>query len=283
MNRRDFMQSAALSAASLTIKAQTASGNFQYGKAGKSQIYFEVHGNAKNKPLFLGFPFMASYGEIFGAANAKVKTEMLAGLTDRYRVLLVDYPNIGKTHSPAPAQMSGDRVYTDLMSVADAAGFKNFAYCGFLWGGINGLLLASRSKRVSALICGTWPPLGGPYGDMLKGTLVNVQNPPPHAMVILRDKAQYAQWVTFYDSMKNWPETKELARIKCPRLALYGSKAVSGVANIQLPWAEIIRARRNELEKLGWQINELPDRDAGFMLDATVAVPAIRAFLDKVS
>lgn len=62
--------------------------------------------------------------------------------------------------------MTPDRVFSDPLFVADAAGFDRFAWCGHFWGAIHGLMLASRSDRVSALVCGTWPPLGVPYAEM---------------------------------------------------------------------------------------------------------------------
>ena len=52
------------------------------------EIYSEVHGDGA--PLLLGFPMMASQAEVFGEFGAATLTGYLDGLTDRYRVLLVD-------------------------------------------------------------------------------------------------------------------------------------------------------------------------------------------------
>src|SRR5262245_39437981 len=79
-------------------------------------VYYEVHG--KGRPLFLGFPIMASHGAIFGEAQAAVQTAFLDGLTDRYEVLLVDYPNVGNTHVPLPHEMTISRVCDDMLSAA---------------------------------------------------------------------------------------------------------------------------------------------------------------------
>lgn len=276
------MQTAAMAVGGLSLRAQPKSNLLQKGESGPGKIYFEVYGIPKGRPLFLGFPFMASYEEIFGARMATIKTAYLDGLTDRYRVLLVDYPTIGRSGVTPAAELTADRVCTDMFAVADAAGFKRFGYLGFLWGAVNGLLLASRSNRVSALVCGSWPPIGAPYAGMLKGTLESVKDPPPRAMSVLRDKAQYAQWVTYYRSLQDWPEARAVARIKCPRMALFGSLAASEVGSIKLPLAEIIRSRRAELERLGWRINEIPGRDAGVMLDPVAVLPALREFFDGI-
>ena len=275
MNRRHFVQTSAAVAAGFVISGCRT--------AEPHPIHFEVHGPEDGIPLFLGFPIMASYAEIFGPEMADVKDGYLNRLTDRYRVLLADYPNVGRTVVPSPGEMTPDRVYSDLLSVADAAGFDRFAYCGHLWGAINGLMLASRSDRVSALVCGTWPPLGAPYPDMLRGVEMQLAEPPPHAMVILRNSEQYAQWHTFYSGMQGWPEADVAAAITCPRIALIGSDAESSVAEIPLRLVERFREARPQLEAMGWEVREIPDAGTAAMLDPAVMVPEIRAFLDGVA
>lgn len=274
MNRRDFICTSA------TFAAGTALANTR--SAEQHLIHFEVHGPEDGVPLFLGFPLMASYAEIFGQEQGAVKDGFLGRLTERYRVLLVDYPNVGRTMVPAPAEMTPDRVYSDLLTVADAAGFDRFAYCGHLWGAINGLMLASRSDRVSALICGTWPPLGAPYAEMLRGGEMQLAEPPPHAMVILRNPEQYAQWRTFYAGMQDWPEAEVAASISCPRLALIGANAESSVAGIPLRLVERLREARPALEAMGWAVREIPGAETAAILDPTVMVPEMRSWLDQV-
>jgi len=56
---------------------------------------------------------------------------------------------------------------SDILAVADAAGVDRFAWFGFSFGGVVGLQLASRTNRLSALVCGGWPPLGGQYAETL--------------------------------------------------------------------------------------------------------------------
>lgn len=277
MQRRDLLRLTAL----LPALARAQDRPFQSGFAGPGKVYYEVHGPRDGKALVLGFPLMASYAEIFGKEQAGVKSAFLERFTDRYRVILVDYPGIGKSGDLPPGEMTADRVCRDMLAVATAAGCDRFAWFGSLWGSVIGLLLASRTTRVSALVCGCWPPLGAPYADMLRGTLMNLNDPPPHARVILREPAQYRQWATFYESMKNFPETKAVASIRCPRLVVYGEKAESGVAGIRLPWAEILRARRQELKALGWRVHEIAGRDTGVILDAAAMAPVVRQFLDS--
>ena len=273
MNRRHFIQSSATVAVGTVLSSCRS--------VAQPPIHFEVHGPEDGVPLFLGFPLMASYAEIFGPEQGAVKDGFLSRLTDRYRVLLVDYPNVGGTRVPLPGEMTPGRVYTDLLSVAAAAGFDRFAYCGHLWGAINGLMLASRSDRVSALICGTWPPLGAPYPDMLRGVEMQLADPPPHAMAILRNPGQYAQWHTFYSGMQDWPEEDVVAAITCPRMALIGANAESSVAGIPLRLVERLRTARPRLEALGWTVREIPGAETAAILDPEIIVPEVRRWLDR--
>lgn len=244
----------------------------------KTGISYALHGSGV--PLFLGFPIMASYGEIFGAANAGVLSGFLDRLTDRYRVLVVDYPSIGKSRSIPPGELTADRVCADLLGVADAAGFDRFAWWGYSWGAQAGLQLASRTDRLSALVVGGWSPLGGPYADILRASEVNVENPPASAMVVLREPAQYAQWVTYNRSVQNWPEASAVARIDCPRLAYAGADADVDPGGVPVRYATALREHRAELERMGWRVVLLPDQGHAVGLEPEIVVPIVREFLD---
>ena len=246
----------------------------------RTGIYYELHGNGA--PLFLAFPHVASFREVFGDGARSVWQDWLNRLTDRYRVLLIDYPNIGKSHVPAPQDMVIDRVCADMLGVASAAGFERFAWAGYTWGSVVGLHLAARSPRVSALICGGWSPLGAQYGDMLEAVR---QPPTQHAMTVLREPAQYAQWSTFYESFINWNELETVSSIACPKLLYYGANAEPDVAGglRYLRIARTNRARRAELERLGWTVTEIPDADNNVLVEPARVVPILRSFLDAVT
>ena len=243
-------------------------------------IHFEVHG--AGVPLLLGFPIMASHAEIFGESGAAVLRGYLDRLTDRYRVLLVDYPSIGKSGTVPPEEFTAERVCADLLRTADAAGFGSFAYWAHSWGGAVGLQLAARTERLSALVCSGWPPLGGPYAEVLEGARRQVAKPPEYAMAVLRSSGQYAQWVTFYESLAGWDEAGTAAAIACPRLAVAGSAGDSDAGGVDIPIASRNRAHRAELEAIGWQVREVPDRDHSVCLDPEAIVPVVREFLDAV-
>jgi len=283
MKRRDFLQQAALGVAGVTTGLVQTNGNqlIRQGKVGVGQIHFEVHGNPKGKPLFLGFPLFPSYGQIFGEAQAVVLSGFLDRLVDRYRVLLADYPTIGKSGTTPPTELNADRVSADLLSVADAAGFKRFAYWGYAWGAAAGLQLASRTKRLSALVIGGWPPLGGDYAGMLQAARTNLPNPSPGSMAVLRNKEQYQQWVTFYESVQNWPEARANAGFRFPKLVFYGADSVTTTGGVTVGYAATIRDRRRDLEALGWRVREIPGKGHGVGLEPATIVPVVREFLDK--
>jgi pimeloyl-ACP methyl ester carboxylesterase len=178
--------------------------------------------------------------------------------------------------------MTIGRVCSDLLSVADAAGFDRFAYWGGTFGAIAGLNLAANTKRLAALVCAGWPPLGAPYEQMVRGARASLADPPAHARVILRTPAQYAQWVTFYESLASWSDAEAVRDLRCPRAVIYGANGNSSVADIPLPLAEIIRQRRGQLEMLGWHVDEIAGADSALILDANKLVPVVRRWLDAV-
>jgi len=239
-------------------------------------VYFEVHG--QGYPLVLAFPMMASH--MPEDPSGQALRGYLDRLTDRYRVLVMDYPDqgpdMGRSRRIPPRELTAQRVCEDLLDVADAANFQRFIWWGFSWGGVCGLQLASRSDRVAALVCGGWPPLGGQYADMLRATRTVAANPPPD----LPDLVD--QYVTFYESVQGWPESEMVKGIKCPRMTFAGSKDEVEVGGIIVRVAPTIREHRAELEQQGWYVTEIPGRDHSVYLDPEIVVPAVRPFLERL-
>lgn len=243
-----------------------------------SGVYYEVHGSGE--PLLLGFPLMASHAEIFGDEAAAVKDGFLAGLTDAWRVLLLDYPNIGRSRETRPEDLTAEQVCRDLLAVADAAGFSRFAYWGYSWGANAGLQLATRTDRLTALVIGGWPPVGAQYADLLAAAEEQMADPPASSHMVLRSPAQYAQWVHYGRSMAGWDEGQALVRIRCPRLVYAGGEGDVYAGRHLLRNASMLRARRQELEAAGWQVLLIEGRDHALGLDPAAVVPPVRAFLD---
>lgn len=245
-----------------------------------SGVFYEVQG--QGTPLLIGLPLMASFTQLFGSELQPVLDGYLGRLTDRYRVLRVDVPSIGGSRDIAPEDLTADRVCADLLAVADAAGFDRFAYWGYSWGAAVGLQLAARTDRLTALALGGWPPLGAPYADILRATRLKQPDPEPSSMKVLRSKAQYRQWETFYASLDGWPEAESVARIACPKLLYFGGDGDLVEAGIPVHIASIIREHRATLEAQGWVVHELPGQGHGVCMVPELVVPPVRAFLDQV-
>ena len=69
-----------------------------------------------------------------------------APLTSRYRVVRLSY-DIDDVSTP-------DEVCADLLAAADAAGASRFVWYGYSISAVAGLQLATRTDRLTALICG---------------------------------------------------------------------------------------------------------------------------------
>ena len=245
-------------------------------------VFFALHGRPAGRPLMITLPLMASFAEIFGAELEPVLGGYLDRLTDRYRVLLVDCPSIGRSRDIPPAELTADRVCGDLLGVARAAGFESFAYWGYSWGGNVGLQLATRTDRLDALVVGGWPALGAPYAELLQAAQRKLPNPEPSSLKVLRSPAQYAQWIHYGQSIERWPEREAVSRITCPRLNVFGSDGDLVEAGIPVPIATRIRSHRAELEAMGWQVHEISGQGHALCMQPDVAVPPVRAFLDEV-
>ena len=242
-------------------------------------IHYELHG--QGTPLFLGFPIFASHLEMFEGRQAGVLRGFLARLTDRYRVLVADYPSIGKSRSFAPEQLTVERACEHMLAVADHAGFETFAWWGYSVGAVVGLHMATRNDRLTALAMGGWPPLGGDYTAMAHAASVHVGNPPEHAKAVLRNDDQYRQWSTFWGSCVGWPEATLVPAIRCPRLAFAGADAVAEGGGMVIPYGATLRERRSELQSMGWDIRLVEGRGHEVGLDAQVVAPMLREFLDS--
>lgn len=242
-------------------------------------VHYELHG--QGAPLMIGLPLMASHQAIFGEASLALLDGYLDRLADRYRILLVDYPAIGKSRDILPAPMTAERVCDDLLGVASAAGFDHFAYCGYSWGAAAGLQLATRSDRLTALAIGGWPPIDAPYGALLAASLARIGHVEPSSMVVLRSAEQYVQWSQFYASLDGWPEADAVAAIRCPRLVYFGGDGDLIEAGHPVPIASTIRRRRSDLEANGWEVREFPGHGHEVTLQADLVAPVIADFLDR--
>ena len=234
----------------------------------KPPIHFETYG--QGPALMLGYPLMAS--KIPDSPAPRALEGYLGRLTDHYRVLVMDYPNMGRSEPIPAGELTAGRVCDDLLRVADAATFDRFAWWGYSWGGIVGLLLAGRTDRLTGLVCGGWSPLGGLHRDVLES-----------CRATRRTLAQQEQYVTFYESIQDWQEAQAVRGLSCPRMAYAGSEDVIERGGARMETAAKLRAHRRDLEMLGWEVEEIPGADHSVWTDPGSVVPRVRPFLDKAT
>ncbi|MFO1273333.1 MAG: alpha/beta hydrolase [Rubrivivax sp.] len=247
----------------------------------RTGVFYALHGPADGVPLMIGLPLFASIEAVLGPEALPVQQAYLAALTDRYRVLLVDYPSIGGSADIAPEALTVERVCRDLLGVAGAAGFDRFACWGYSWGGAMALQLAVRSARVSALVMGGWPPLDAPYAAILAAARLKAPAPEPSSMKVLRNAAQYRQWITCYESLQGWDEAAAVRSLAIPRLLMFGAEGDLVEAGIEVPIASRCRARRAGLQAQGWEVHEVPGQGHGLCMQPGLVLPPVRAFLDR--
>ena len=191
-------------------------------------------------------------------------------LVDRYRVVVIDYQ--GADSSPAAiASLTADRVCADVLATADAAGVNRFAWYGFSWGSVVGLQLASRTNRLTALVCGGWPPLGGQYAETLAYS---------------EDEAAQGRTtsaLTFYRSIRSWPEREAVSKLTCPRMTFAGTKdEFTAGKDHRIRIGPLIAEHRAELERMGWVVQMIEGFGHELGGRPDVVMPILMRFLDPI-
>ena len=240
---------------------------------------------------------------------------LIDGLKDAFRVVAFDYEG-HVLQVPKPATLTPDNLARDFLAVADATGAERFAWYGYSWLALAGLQLAIRTDRLSALAMGAWPPLGGPYAEMLRVTnathdLASARSsarngaagdadtatlpsePAPASspedldwstVEVTLSEAQTRQFVTLYQVLEGFDEHAVLPRLSCPRLCFVGSADEIDYGQrwggVHVSIAGPLVQRRAELETLGWQVQILDGLDHTQAMQAANVLPVLRPWLD---
>jgi len=238
---------------------------------------------------------------------------LIEGLADAYRVVAFDYEG-HVLQVPKPDTLTPDNVAGDFLAVADAAGAERFAWYGYSWLALAGLQLAIRTDRLTALAMGAWPPLGGPYAEMLRVTIAthDLASAPSSdrqgasgddatatpasepasspeeldwsTVEVTLSEAQTRQFVTLYQALQGFDERAVLPRLSCPRLCFVGSADEIDYGQrwggVHVSIAGPLVQRRAELEAVGWQVQILHGLDHTQAMQAANALPVLRPWLD---
>jgi len=217
---------------------------------------------------------------------------LINGLRDTFRVVVFDYEG-QCLRTPKPDTLTPANIVTDILSVADAVGVERFAYYGYSWLALSGLQLAIRTDRLSALIMGGFPPLGGPYMEMLRVTIATnelagaAQTPQAadedewSSVALSKDQTQ--QFVTLYQALQGFDDCGAQTQISCPRLCFVGS---ADEIQYGKRWGDVLVSlagpivhRQAQLEALGWDVRVLDGLDHIQAMQATQVVPIIHSWL----
>jgi pimeloyl-ACP methyl ester carboxylesterase len=231
---------------------------------------------------------------------------LIDGLSDAFQVVAFDYEG-HVLQAPKPDTLTPANVAGDLLAVADAAGADRFAYYGYSWLAVAGLQLAIRTDRLWGLAMGGFPPLDGPYAQMLAVTTAthemakaNAASPssattasqpstepsgePDWSQVeVTLTEAQTRQFVTFYQALRGFDDRAAQARLRCARLCLVGSADEITYderwGGVRVDLAGPVIGRRAELEALGWEVRVLEGLDHTQAMQAAHVLPILRPWL----
>lgn len=260
-----------------------------------STIEIEVHGEGPNLLLPVNprpvegeqAEQMRKYG-----VDPALGQSLIKGLSDAFRVVVFDYEG-QVMRMPKPETLTPTNVVADLLAVADAAGADRFAYYGYSWLALIGLQLAIRTDRLSALIMGGFPPVNGPYMEMLRVTTIANEMAGAASTSSASDedewstaalsKDQTRQFVTLYEALQGFDDRAAQVLITCPRLCFVGSadeiQYGKSWGDVYVSLAGPIVQGRAQLENLGWDVRVLDGLDHIQAMQATQVVPIVRSWL----
>ncbi|HWL48508.1 MAG TPA: alpha/beta hydrolase [Acidimicrobiia bacterium] len=234
----------------------------------------------------------------WGADPALGRT-LTEGLQDIVTVVAFDYEG-HVLAAPKPDTLTPSSISSDVLAIADAAGADTFAYYGYSWLALAGLQLAIRTNRLTALVMGGYPPLDGPYAEMLDVTAAThrmASEPGSAAPTTDRPsepgdwstvefdmpEPQARQFLTLYESLQDFDDRGVLSQLDCPRLCFAGSEDQivydERWRGTHVDIAGPLKDNRHELEAAGWSVCLLEGLDHAQAMQPDNVLPVIRPWL----
>lgn len=217
---------------------------------------------------------------------------LIRGLSDAFRVVAFDYEG-ECLRRPKADTLTPANVVSDLLAVADAAEAEQFAYYGYSWLAMIGLQLAMRTNRLWALSMGGFPPLNGPYEEMLRVTMASYEIASGARATPSAEESEWSgvslsvdqtrQFVTLYQALQGFDDRAAQAQITCPRLCFVGSadeiKYDQHWGDVSVSLAGPIVQGQAQLTDLGWEVRALDGLDHIQAMQARQVVPILRPWL----
>ncbi|SFH96982.1 MULTISPECIES: alpha/beta fold hydrolase [unclassified Bacillus (in: firmicutes)] len=252
----------------------------------QSELKVGLVGNPNFKTIMLPVAKESVFGE--EAENLKVwgvdpefGKHFVEGLQDKFQVLYFDYEGHRLKH-PNPKNLTSENIVKDLLLIADEMNVKGFTYYGYSWLALVGLQLAIRTNRLESLIMGGFPPMDGPYKEMLivtNRTYEQALNNQTSPVFNEQDKTkspekidwdnikvkintnQTKQFVTLYENLKEFDDREIQHKLAIPRLAFAGEKDTiiygENFGSVTVDIVGTIQKNKQVLEHLGWDVEIL--------------------------
>jgi pimeloyl-ACP methyl ester carboxylesterase len=278
-----------------------------YGRAMKtstrlhdgSTIDIEIAGSGPNlliavNPVAVEGPQAEAMRE-WGADPALGRT-LIDGLSDIARVIAVDYEG-HVLATPKPETLTPANVVADLLAVADAAAAERFAWYGYSWLAMIGFQLALSTDRLSGLAMGGYPPIDGPYEEMLAVTKAGFelatgartsQGEDAWASAHL-EPDQSRQFLTLYEALRDFDDRAAVGRLPADvaKECIVGEKDEIQYGptwgDVFVSMAAPIVRNRAELEAQGWDVHVLDGLDHTGAMQAAAVLPILRGWIGRLA
>lgn len=215
---------------------------------------------------------------------------LIDGLADIARVIAFDYE--GQVLSkPKPETLTPANVVADILSIADAAEAARFCYYGYSWLAMVGLQVAVSTDRLAGLAMGGYPPIDGPYRELLVVTTAGWELSTGARELGSEDEwsnsslsaDQSRQFMALYEQLQGFDDRTALKGIGVARVCFagsndeirYGPSWGDVVVNMARPLVD----NRSELEALGWQVHVLDGLDHMQAMQVPTVLPILRDWL----
>ncbi|OZB98898.1 alpha/beta fold hydrolase [Paenibacillus sp. XY044] len=251
-----------------------------------SEIKVGLAGPAGSKTIMLPVAKESMYGQ--DAENLKLwgvdpesGKHFIEGLADTFQVLYFDYEGHRMNH-PNPDHLTPDQIVEELLFIADEMKVRRFSYYGYSWLALVGLQLAIRTDRLDSLIMGGFPPLDGPYKEMMVVTrstyeqaVVNQDGPaweerqepliPEQVdwdqVQVKIDTNQTKQFMTMYQHLMEFDDRSVNLNPSVPKLAFAGEKDTivygESFGGVTVDIAGILQRNQLALEEMEWDVRIL--------------------------
>src|SRR5436305_13666409 len=260
-----------------------------------STIEIEVHGSGPTLLLPVNpQPVIGPQAEQMrkSGTDPALGQSLIKGLSDAFGVVAFDYEG-QCLRLPKPATLTPTNAANDLLAVADAAGADRFAYYGYSWLAMIGLQLAIRTDRLWTLVLGGFPPLNGPYEEMLlvstatyemaSGARATPSAEESEWSGIALSRDQTRQFVTLSQALQGFDDRAVQARITCSRLCFVGPadqiQYGESWGNVYVSLAGPVVRGQAQLSDLGWDVRVLDELDHMQAMQARQVVPILRSWL----